>query len=213
MGQAPGRVTNPGKEQFRALYEQAPDGLLVLESETGNIILANAAARSMFGLDGGRIPGQHISAIFPDDLKLSVQETLDRVKVQGSCIVQCFISPEGEKSMDLTATMITWDGNRKVILASFRDASEREALAAEKEKLIGELKQAVARVKRLSCLLPICSSCKKIRDDSGYWHRVEVYLEEHADATLTHGICPDCIASLYPGLKKDLDEEGWEEGR
>jgi len=213
MEGTPGQTPGPGMEQLRALYDQAPDGLLVVESESGSIILANASARSMLGLDAKRIPGEHVSALFPDDQKLSVKETLDRVKVQGSCIVQCFLSPEGQKSMDLTATLINWGDGQKVILAAFRDASEREALAEEKERLIQELKQAVARVKRLSCLLPICSNCKKIRDDSGYWHRVEVYLEEHADATLTHGICPDCIAELYPSLKKELDEDGWEDNQ
>jgi hypothetical protein len=55
-------------------------------------------------------------------------------------------------------------------------------------------------VKSLSGLLPICASCKKIRDDKGYWSQVESYIQKHSDATFTHGICPDCVKKLYPDL-------------
>jgi hypothetical protein len=58
-------------------------------------------------------------------------------------------------------------------------------------------------VKTLSGLLPICSSCKKIRDDRGYWNRLEIYLQAHSDARLTHGICPECADQLYPEIFRD----------
>jgi DNA-binding response OmpR family regulator len=61
-----------------------------------------------------------------------------------------------------------------------------------------ELEAALAKVKLLSGLLPICSACKKIRDDKGYWSQVENYVEEHSEATFTHGLCPDCLKTLYP---------------
>ena len=77
------------------------------------------------------------------------------------------------------------------------------ALVKEKEKLIGELKEALAKVKILSGLLPICSSCKKIRDDKGYWNQIETYIRERSEADFTHGICPKCAKMLYPGLLKD----------
>jgi PleD family two-component response regulator len=77
------------------------------------------------------------------------------------------------------------------------------ALVKEKEKLIGELHQALAKVKTLSGLLPICSSCKKIRDDKGYWNQIETFIRQHSEADFTHGICPKCAKMLYPGLLKD----------
>ena len=73
----------------------------------------------------------------------------------------------------------------------------------DKEKLIGDLQQALAKVKTLSGLLPICSSCKKIRDDKGYWNQIETYIRERSEADFTHGICPACAKILYPGLLKD----------
>lgn len=63
------------------------------------------------------------------------------------------------------------------------------------------LKDALAEVKILSGLLPICASCKKIRDDKGYWNQIEGYIREHSEAEFTHSICPECAKKLYPELK------------
>jgi PAS domain S-box-containing protein len=68
---------------------------------------------------------------------------------------------------------------------------------------ITELKATRARVKVLGGLLPICSSCKKIRDDTGYWNRIEAYIHDHSEADFTHGICPTCARELYPELYED----------
>jgi hypothetical protein len=62
------------------------------------------------------------------------------------------------------------------------------------------LQDALSKVKTLRGLLPICASCKKIRDDKGYWTQVDVYVRDHSDADFTHSICPECAARLYPGL-------------
>ncbi|MCX6120743.1 MAG: PAS domain S-box protein [Ignavibacteriales bacterium] len=85
-------------------------------------------------------------------------------------------------------------------LAVKEDITERKQAEAEREKLIRELKAALNDVKTLSGLLPICSSCKKIRDDNGYWQQVEGYIQKHSDAKFTHGICPDCAKKLYGDL-------------
>ena len=65
---------------------------------------------------------------------------------------------------------------------------------------ITELTQTIARVDTLGGLLPICANCKKIRDDKGYWNRLEAYIQDHSQAEFTHGICPDCIEKLYPDI-------------
>jgi PAS domain-containing protein len=75
---------------------------------------------------------------------------------------------------------------------------EREKAEKNLSKLVGELKEALAKVKALGGLLPICASCKKIRDDKGYWTQVEVYIRDHSEADFSHSICPDCAAKLYP---------------
>ena len=60
-----------------------------------------------------------------------------------------------------------------------------------------ELEETIKNVQTLSGLIPICATCKKIRDDKGYWNRVEKYIQDHTDAKFTHGICPDCAVKLY----------------
>jgi hypothetical protein len=74
-----------------------------------------------------------------------------------------------------------------------------------KGKLVTDLQEALAQVKQLSGFLPICSSCKKIRDDKGYWTQIEAYIRDHSQAEFSHGICPECAKKLYPELyEKDL---------
>jgi len=68
----------------------------------------------------------------------------------------------------------------------------------EREALLTELKDAMDNVKTLGGLIPICSSCKKIRDDEGYWNIIESYIAKHSTAQFSHGICPDCMQKLYP---------------
>ena len=76
----------------------------------------------------------------------------------------------------------------------------------EEEILVGELKAALDQVQKLSGMLPICATCKKIRDDKGYWNKIETYICEHSEAKFTHGMCPDCAKeyrSEYFDKKKD----------
>jgi PAS domain-containing protein len=79
-----------------------------------------------------------------------------------------------------------------------RDVTERHQAAREREVLIGELQAALSEVKQLSGLLPICGHCKKIRDDSGAWHPLEVYFKNHSDVDFSHGLCPECLRKYYP---------------
>ena len=80
----------------------------------------------------------------------------------------------------------------------------RRKAEAEKESLIQELRQALQEVKVLSGFLPICASCKKIRDDRGYWNQLEEYISKHSQAEFSHGICPDCSKRLYPEIHAEI---------
>jgi len=84
------------------------------------------------------------------------------------------------------------------------EIATRRAAEEEKERLIKELTEALAQVKTLSGLLPICSSCRQIRDAEGKWSRVEEYIQARTDAEFTHGICPQCAKRLYPDLYDQL---------
>lgn len=82
-----------------------------------------------------------------------------------------------------------------------------QLLKKEKE-LNDRIQEALARIKTLGGLIPICSNCKKIRDDEGYWEILEKYIQTHADVQFSHGICPDCVAKLYPDLSIGKGEKG-----
>jgi PAS domain S-box-containing protein len=83
-----------------------------------------------------------------------------------------------------------------------RDISQRKRAEEEREKLIKKLQAALADVKTLSGFIPICASCKKIRDDQGYWNQIEAYIQEHSGAEFSHSICPDCMKKLYSNSYK-----------
>ncbi len=83
---------------------------------------------------------------------------------------------------------------------------ERRQADAQRKQLVEELQDAVARVKILRGLLPICASCKKIRDDKGYWNELETFIAENSEADFSHGICPECARRLYPGWE-DFDKQ------
>ena len=92
-----------------------------------------------------------------------------------------------------------------IALQNSRHLDARDRAETEREKSIAELEHALAQVKQLSGLLPICASCKNVRDDRGYWRQIESYVREHSQAEFSHGICPDCIRRLYPDCDPDCD--------
>jgi len=85
------------------------------------------------------------------------------------------------------------------------DIHAAKLAAVERENLISELESALANVRTLSGMLPICCSCKKIRDDSGYWRQVEEYISEHSNADFTHGLCPECHAKAVQELENSFN--------
>jgi len=85
-----------------------------------------------------------------------------------------------------------------------REMNEKlSSLSAEQTTLIVKLQDALAKIKTLRGMLPICASCKKVRDDKGYWSQIEVYVRDHSDAEFSHGLCPDCAKKYY---KKYFDD-------
>jgi ABC-type amino acid transport substrate-binding protein len=79
-----------------------------------------------------------------------------------------------------------------------REIDKRRQTEGEREELIAQIQKALAEVKTLKGIVPICASCKKIRDDKGYWNQIESYIRDHSEAEFSHGICPECFKKLYP---------------
>ena len=93
--------------------------------------------------------------------------------------------------------------NRWHLYGVSMDITERKKAEQERERLLGELKTALADVRQLRGMLPICANCKKIRDDAGYWEQIESYMRDRIHVEFSHSICPECEKKLYPDLSRD----------
>jgi len=98
------------------------------------------------------------------------------------------------------------EGDLLGVVESFQNISKRIKAENAKEELINDLQAALDKVNLLGGLLPICASCKKIRDDKGYWNQIESYIRDHSEAEFSHGICPDCAKKLYPEFYDKVDK-------
>lgn len=154
---------------------------------------------------------------FADDLQVLAQQfNIAKIKVfakSGEIIYSS--SPEeigkinnknnNQRKVEVSAYPITdEEGNIIKFIHISRDITERKQLEQEREKLISELKESLENIKTLKGLIPICASCKKIRNDEGFWNQFETYISEHSDAQFSHGICPDCMKELYPEYHKKV---------
>jgi len=91
-------------------------------------------------------------------------------------------------------------GNVETVICTSKNITKRKLAEIELQDKNEKLQDALDHIKKLSGLIPICAKCKKVRDDKGYYRRIETYLVEHADVQVSHTLCPDCLKELNPGL-------------
>ncbi|MBU2490375.1 MAG: hypothetical protein KKA60_13375 [Proteobacteria bacterium] len=96
---------------------------------------------------------------------------------------------------------------REELSQAQEEIQRRRKAEEERNEVILQLRKALNEVRTLRGFLPICAHCKSIRDDQGYWNRLEAYIHEHSDAVLSHGICPECAKKLYPEVNLYEDKE------
>jgi PAS domain-containing protein len=167
-----------------ALLDKMTDGVLVLD-RAGRVLIANEAARTL------QLDGPSLAAA----LGLA---SLGDVPAQWSAEVQ--LGTGGVRRwLDVRIDPVRdrW-GTLAGRLVVARDVTLQKAFEDEREHLIDELREALKKVVQLEGLLPICASCRKVRDDGGYWGHVEEYFERRAPVEFTHAICPECVKKLYP---------------
>lgn len=104
---------------------------------------------------------------------------------------------------DIYNPIIDEKGNIFGLTLFLTDVTERKKMEDERNRLVVELQDALAKVKTLSGLLPVCSSCKKIRNEEGDWERIEVYIRDRSEADFSHSICPECAKKMYPDFIKE----------
>jgi PAS domain-containing protein len=178
-----------------ALLETIADGVTILD-RTDRVIYSNAAAQDHLGMTTGAssVPA---SIRIPDKNRTSTPWLGELAVPNGSATrwVDMRVDPIADRWGDVAGRLVVT-----------RDITVRKVLEGERERLIVELKAALSEVRALEELLPICASCKKVRDDKGYWSQIDVYLQTRAAVEFTHGICPDCDAKLYGHLTEPPPE-------
>ncbi len=189
--------------QRRILVAQSRDGIVVIDNN-GGVVEANQKYADMLGYSLSDLFHLHI---WDWDSQYTKEELLQKI---------CTIGEAGDhhktrhrrKDGSMIEVEISSNaaffGEKKLIFCVCRDITERKHAEEEREKLIKELQNALAEINTLRGILPICSSCKKIRDDKGYWNQIETYIHKHSLAQFSHGICPDCAKKLYGDLYEEI---------
>jgi PAS domain S-box-containing protein len=140
------------------------------------------------------------ASIHPEDVEL-VDEKMNRTIESGLPLDfdHRVVRPNGETRVIHQRGEVLRDrlSGDLLIRGTLQDITDRNRAQVDRELLIGELQNALAHIKTLRGLIPICASCKRIRDDSGYWNQLETFIKERSEAEFSHAICPDCAKRIY----------------
>ncbi|MBF0475226.1 MAG: PAS domain-containing protein [Deltaproteobacteria bacterium] len=191
------------EERFRAFAEFTWDWETWLRPD-GRFEYITPSCRRITGYGHGEFaadPELAVRIVYPEDRQAVIDHLALHHKDTGDLQIDFrIIARDGDvrwiehHCQPIFDTDGTWLGRR----TCNRDISRRKRAEAEKEKVVQELQQALAEVRTLRGFIPICAHCKKIRDDEGYWKRIELYVEERTEAQFSHSICADCLSELYP---------------
>lgn len=187
------------EEKYRILFNNEIYAICIFDLETLKLLDVNEAYTRLYGYSRAEL----LAGMTIHDITVEHQASdaaTDQAVQGGTILIPLRYHRKKDGTVfpvEIVGGPYMWQG-RRVMFGLAHDITYRQQAEAERERLIGELQTALVEVKQLSGLLPICSSCKKIRDDQGYWQQVEVYIQEHSEAEFSHGICPDCMKKLYP---------------
>jgi PAS domain S-box-containing protein len=200
------REAKASLRELAAIIESTDDAIIA-ETLEGRIVSWNGAAQKLFGFTATEAVGQPSGFLLAEESAEDHRLQLARVG-RGENISHFETTRRGKsggfREVSLTISPIR-NSDGEIVAASTiaRDISGRKRAEREREHLVSELQAASRDVKTLSGLLPICTHCKKIRDDKGYWSQIELYVRDHSNANFTHGICPECAERFFNDLSKD----------
>jgi PAS domain S-box-containing protein len=186
-----------------ATLRSIADAVIATDAD-GKVTFMNRAAEELTGSAQAEVLGQELGSfffVFNQKRRQVMQSRLAQVLQSGKAFqpetADILIGAGGEHlPIEESCAPIRDELGRIVgCILIFRDVSARQKGEAERERLIHDLQEALGNVKTLRGLLPICAWCKKIRDDEGYWQKLEVYLKGRSEAEFTHSICPECQTS------------------
>ena len=199
------------ERKLRDIAASLGEGVLVVDLH-GRVTFMNPEAERLLGWSETDLIGKNAHDIVhfrsPDGFPLSIDAcpSMKVVSTGGRITVDddIYVRRDGtDLPVAYISAPIFEDGKAVAVVTAFHDISRRKQREAERERFMIEHMNALSKVKVLSGMLPICSSCKRIRDDEGYWKQIEAYIHDHSEADFSHGICPECAAKLYPEYFKN----------
>ncbi|MDI9570174.1 MAG: PAS domain S-box protein [Pseudomonadota bacterium] len=196
------RKLQESEERYRKIIQDSNATMLLIDPADGRIVDANPAAARYYGYAVEELREMHIF----DINTISTAETSEEMRraesgQRGFFLFQHRLADGSVRPVEVYSGAVDLKGKR-LLFSIIHDISARREAEAERERLIHELREALAKIKTLSGMLPICASCKKIRNDEGYWEQIEVYIRDRSEAEFSHSLCPDCKRRLYPQLFK-----------
>lgn len=187
--------------KYRTLVESSNELIVILQD--GILSFANGKTRETLGIPEGELPKtEYMEYIHPEDRQKIAEEMAARSrgeKINEKTDFRIVVADGGSRWLSGSAMPITLNG-LPALMAVMMDIDPRKKLEDEREGLISKLQQSIAENRMLTGLLPICASCKMIRDDKGCWNKLEAYLHTKGNIEFTHGICPECAKKLYPDI-------------
>jgi two-component system, cell cycle sensor histidine kinase and response regulator CckA len=201
-----GRAVDLEKLFYLAAIVDSTGEAIISQNMDGVITTWNAGARQLFGYSEVEAVGRPLSIIIPGPLQSSTLEIFENLR-KGTAIEPFETVRVRKDGVQLDVYLAispikSADGKLMGASSISYDITERKKIEDERTKMIQELNDTLSKVRTLSGLLPICASCKKIRDDKGYWQKLETFVHEHSNAEFSHSICPDCMEKLYPDFAK-----------
>jgi PAS domain S-box-containing protein len=188
--------------RFATIFRNSPVAITITTVADGRFVDVNATFLALMGYRREEVIGQTTRALdvwaTPADRARVVAALEDQQVLRSMTLA--FRTKAGAILETLASIERIDLAGEQCLLSMTQDMTAHNQATAERERLIDELREALANIKTLRGLLPICASCKKIRDDTGYWNLLEHYIQLHADVAFSHGICPDCAQRLYPDL-------------
>jgi len=189
--------TTVSKDYVNAILTELVDALIVFDTQ-GTIMTANPGAMELLGYAEGDLVGRSMDLIVPaTDAVVKSSSILEKGTIRNH--ETTYTRRDGGTVPVLFGASLLEQANGRVyIVSTGRDISDRKRAEQVREGLIAELRESMAKIKTLSGLIPICASCKRIRDDRGFWSQIEHFIRANSDAEFSHGICPECVSRLYP---------------
>ena len=199
--QAGGSADFDRLQVLETLLDESTDPIFCI-LEDGTYRYVNQAFSAPFAREPEEVIGLRIYDLFSPEEAEKRMSVVRRAFAGAETIVFEVRVPmaRGGDHFYLTSVKPIQDPGGRVVsvVCISKDITDRKRVELEREQVIRELQAALAQVRTLSGLLPICSGCKNIRDDKGYWIQIEEYVRSHSEADFTHGICPGCRSRLYP---------------